>query len=145
MSDLESTIWSFVDLATGEFTGGEAVGPLSVGFAQPPGILAVLGRWPRDAWRYDLQLQRVVPRSELTEAERAAQALALERAQQVRQARIDITDAELQLARPLREVVLALIDGLPPPPEAVMRLLDAETTIAGLRPLLKRENNTQAG
>lgn len=143
MTDPTSAIWSFVDLATGEFTGGEAVGPLSVGFAQPQGILPVLGCWSRAEWRYDLALQRVVPKP-TAEPDPAAAALQLAR-EAAREARIQISDAEQSLARPLREVLLALIDGVPPPPRAVMRLLEADTTIAGLRPLLQRENNTQAG
>lgn len=137
MTDQTSTIWSFVDLSTGEFTGGEAVGPLSVGFAQPAGILPVLGRWPRAEWRYDLALQRVVPKPT---AELDPAATAMQQAREAaRAARIEISDAEHTLARPLREVLLALIDGTQPPAAAVQRLRDADATCQLARQLINAQ------
>lgn len=131
--------WSFVDLASGRFLAGVAWGDEGVPAAQRPGLLPVIGLWDPLAWRYDLELQQVVP-NEQAESERARQRALSTEAATREAASTAIMDAERSSARALREVVLALLDGIQPPAEAVTRLREADAAISVQRPLLTAQS-----
>ena len=126
---MTDALWSFVDLAAGEFTGGQAYGGLDVGFAQPDGILPVLGDYPAALWRYDRERRVVVPR----EVPQGPTAADLQRA--AAEAIGVLRLAEVGSLRAMRECLLAIHRGDPMPPEAVARLQDMEALAAEtLRP-----------
>lgn len=124
-------VWSFVDLATGEFTGGQAVGGIDVGFAQPAGILPVLGDYPRALWRYDLVAGRVVPKDAPVEQ---GPSLA-DRREAVSAAMLGLRVTEAPAMRALIECVLAIHRGEPMPAAAIDRLLEVEGALISLRPV----------
>jgi hypothetical protein len=118
--------WSFVDLATGEFTGALLRGGLQIGLFERPGLLAVLGDYAPQEYRYDLAERKVVKRAEpLAEPEDAGAA--------VLETHADLRALDTQSVRALRELVLALSQGQAPPQQALQRLLQADQGAAASR------------
>lgn len=126
---MSDALWSFVDLSTGEFTGGQAYGGLDIGFSQPAGILPVLGDYPPALWRYDTEKALVVERT--TPAGPTAADLRLGAAEAMGVLRM----VEAGSLRAIRECLLALHNGVPMPSEAISKLQGLEDmAIESLRP-----------
>lgn len=121
----ESTVWSFYSVTTGEFSGVNVTGSIDVANNCPPDLRPVIGLWPPGSWVFDLTEQVIKPRVHTSEQ--------LDPVGAAMDAMAAIRAVEARLQRSQREVILALLNGTPPPSGAVDALTQADFEIGQLR------------
>jgi hypothetical protein len=113
---MTTATWCFVDLATGEFTGALLRGGLAIGLLERDSLLPVIGDYMPSHYRYDLALQKVIKRDQPLQEPETTGAAAIDAFNALRA-------ADAASIRALRELVLAMAQGLTAPAAALERLL----------------------
>lgn len=134
--------FSVYELETGRLTGARVsvssmeTMTLVVDAAVPAGCSVVLGEWDHERWRVDHET------GELEAIEPPAPDWRIRKFAAVDRVMSEITAAEAEQARPMREIVEAMLAGTTPPEEAVARFNAIKQRIEAARNRLSAINAT---
>ena len=121
-------IFSVYEIESGRLTGARigATGDVDPDWI-PAGCSVVLGEWDHERWRVDHET------GELEAIEPPAPDWRIRKFAAVDDVMAEILAAESEQARPLREIVKAMLAGTTPPVEAVARMNSLTQTIEAAR------------